>query len=153
MPTDRLAHWIASLSLSFPIYYKSRQGQHDQPKCHPFFLKDSLVPRESFILGLCPAESPRIMSFLFVFSVNPGSLPACVKFLVVVIIEPTLVSSSEDIFNLGPEERGPAPALGGWRTMEWEMRGRRPMPQRKVQKRSTRAPQPWSHCWTPACRG
>lgn len=46
----------------------------------------------------------------FVFSVNPGSLPACVKFLVVVIIEPPLVPSSEDIFNLGPEERGPAPA-------------------------------------------
>lgn len=42
----------------------------------------------------------------FVFSVNPGSLPACVKFLVVVITESPLVPSSEDIFNLGPEVRG-----------------------------------------------
>jgi hypothetical protein len=67
----------------------------------------------------------------FVFSVNPGSLPACVKFLVVVITEPPLVPSSEDIFNLGPEERGPAPALGGrwsgkWGVGKWGGGDRRP---------------------------
>lgn len=76
-------------------------------------LRTAQLPgRASFQACVLPGAPGQCLSS-FVFSVNPGSLPACVKFLVVAIIEHPLVSSSEDIFNLGPEERGPAPALGG----------------------------------------
>lgn len=87
VPSDHLAHWLSSLSLSFPIYYKSRLNQHDPPGLSPLFLKNSLVPRErdscrDYIL---PGPQNNCLSSS-VFSINPGSLPACVQFLVVVVV-------------------------------------------------------------------